>query len=97
MTKIEKIGQITFASYKRIYETPEGYGIREVLAYRKKDGKLHSMWLCEEVFQDLSEKRLFKKGSDEMLFLGYNETEFSFLPEDIDEVLEYLNNVVFSN
>jgi hypothetical protein len=97
MTKIEKIGQITFSSYKRIFETPEGYGIREVLAYRKADGKLHSMWLCEEVYQSLSKRRIFKKGSEELLFLGYNEKEFSFLPENLDEVLQFLNDVVFSN
>jgi len=93
---IENIGQITFTSYKRIFETPEGYGVREILAYRKSDGKAHSSWLCDEVYEFLSTKRVYKKDNED-LFIGWNENEFSFLPEDLDGVLGFLNNVIFSN
>lgn len=96
MTQIENIGTIVFSSFKRAEQVSSGYVVREILVFNKRDCRGHSSWLTEAVFEILSKKRVFKKDNESFLFVGWRENEFSFYQDDLDEVLAFLNNVVFS-
>jgi hypothetical protein len=96
MKTIENIDTIGFSCRKGIAETENGYTVKDVLVFKKEEKQRHSTWLCEAVFRSLGENRMYKKNSTKLLFIGWTENEFSFYGEDLDEALEFLNNVIFA-
>lgn len=100
MATIENIGVICFTPLVKIVQTETGYRTENVLQYKKSNQETHSSWLNKEVFEYLSKpsNTVYKQGKEEEkepLFRTWSEMEFSFKTEYLDEVLEFLNEVIF--
>ena len=102
MTNIENIGVICFTPVVKVVQTDGGYKTENILEFKKINREPHYSWLNKAVFEYLSKPSnfLYKKGKEEErepLFRTWSETEFSFKAEYLDEVLQFLNQIIFKS